>query len=103
MWIPPENGLMADSLQQLISHHLPPDWGNSPARKEQISRVVSKVLAAGPLAGSISDRRINAQEEVANERGVAAQTVVSKLGRETWANQYEGDEYFPEHLDPALI
>jgi len=93
---------MSDTLQDLISRHLPDDWDDSPSRRQQISLVVSRFLSDTDPQDSVTDRRVSAQKAVADELDVTANTIQSKCGRETWEAHVESDAYQTEYFDSAV-
>lgn len=92
----------ADTLNDLIDRYLPENWDNSDSRERQITRAVELFLELDSDR-STEERRLEAQQQVADEEGIEINTVQSKCGRETWENHVpEGDDYHRDHFDPAL-
>lgn len=90
-------------LPELMGDHLPAGWNSSDAKAEQITRVVEVFLTETDPNQSTHERRNEAQQQVAAEMDVQAQTVQSKCGRETWSDAVGVKaDFHREHFDPAL-
>jgi len=90
-----------ERFADVADEYLPPGWGDSTSRREQILAVIDYFLDT-PQEMSTRERRNRAQKRVAEDLGVTVNTVQSKCGRETWEDHVSSNEYQREHFDKAL-
>ncbi|MEZ3145605.1 AAA family ATPase [Halobaculum sp. MBLA0143] len=86
-------------VREYLHRKLPPDWRESPAKAQQIERVVEVFLTQESTEETAARRR-EAQEIIANQQGIEYDTVRQKCGSKLWHR--ESDSYQRELFDEAL-
>jgi MoxR-like ATPase len=86
-------------VRKYLHRKLPPDWRESPARAQQVERVV-EVFLTQESTEETAVRRREAQEIVANQQGIEYGTVRQKCGTGLWHRN--SDSYQKELFDNVL-
>jgi energy-coupling factor transporter ATP-binding protein EcfA2 len=99
-WMNIQTRIALIGMRKILSHSLPKNWDNSPARAQQLGLVLWHFFAIG--GGSpISERRRTAQRTVADRQGINYETVRSKSGGELWNKEPETN-YHADFFEPVL-
>ena len=99
----PDSDKSDELLTDILNQYLPPKWDNSPSREKQVRAVIKTFLENTDNKKPIQKRRLEAQEQVAENEDILVTTVQSKCGRETWGEYVDdSSSVHTEYFDPAL-
>lgn len=88
--------------RDVLHDYLPEGWDNSPMQRQQLERVVDEFLTNTDLSEPTHERRLTAQEAVADAQGINRKTVQAKSGGDLYDESPGPEGYQRGLFDPAL-